>query len=257
MENLSNEIWKDVEEYNGLYEISNSGRLKSLPKLLIAPHGGQYYTKERIIKTDCKTKKYPFAILCNKGIKKQFYIHRLVASAFIPNPDNKPQVNHINGDKKDNRVENLEWCTNKENMVHAKETGLKKQTYGTYNPNSKLNEEEVNDIRKSYSNGSLNMPQLALKYRISNSRISDIINRKIYTNFQEENKVYRSNFIAKNQRLSKTKYLDYNSVKKMRNEGKSYSEIGNIFNMSIVSIRKFYIENSLIEASKTKVIAKN
>jgi len=97
------EIWKDIEGYKGLYQVSNLGRIKSL-------HG----LSERIMKQTLQKGYLRITLLKNKK-QKRFLSHRLVAQAFIPNPENKPQVNHIDEDKENNRVDNLEWVTAKEN----------------------------------------------------------------------------------------------------------------------------------------------
>ena len=101
------EIWKDIEGYNGLYQVSSKGRVKSL--------NYKKTGKEKLLKS-AKKSGYPFVALYKDGKKKQTLIHRLVASAFIPNTDNKPCIDHINTDRTDNRVENLRWVTYKENM---------------------------------------------------------------------------------------------------------------------------------------------
>ena len=107
------EIWKDIKGFEGLYQVSNFGRVKSFPRK------GTQTTKERIIKFTKSNKNYLVANLKNNNIQQSFSIHRLVAQAFIPNPDNLPQVNHIDGNKQNNNVNNLEWCTNKQNRCHA------------------------------------------------------------------------------------------------------------------------------------------
>jgi len=108
----------------------------------------------------------------NKKIKTVF-VHRLVAEAFIPNPENKPQVNHINGIKTDNRVENLEWSTNSENIKHAYDNGLLSKI-GEKHSNNKLNENKVLTIRKLFKNG-LSPLKIAKKYGVSRSCIYHVI----------------------------------------------------------------------------------
>lgn len=90
------EIWKDIKEYEGIYKISNLGRVKN---------------KNDVILTNKTTGKYHHILLCKNGFRKNFTIHKLVAEAFIPNPNNYSCINHKNENAKDNRVENLEWCT--------------------------------------------------------------------------------------------------------------------------------------------------
>lgn len=122
-----NEIWKDIKGYEGLYQISNLGRIKSL----YGWNGHRYLEREKILKPTSKYDKrasYPRAVikLIKGKDKKDYRVHRLVAEAFIPNPQNKPQVNHIDGNPLNNRVENLEWCTDKENKIHAHKYLIKK-----------------------------------------------------------------------------------------------------------------------------------
>lgn len=104
------EIWKPIKGYEGLYEVSNLGSVKSLARKTTSG-------KHRVChQTKCG---YISVGLWKNGAKKQFLVHRLVADAFIPNPNNKPQVNHIDENKSNNRVDNLEWCTNLENHRHG------------------------------------------------------------------------------------------------------------------------------------------
>ena len=102
------EIWKDIEGYKGLYQVSNKGRVKRL-----------LGTSERILRPVIKSSGYLKVVLCKNGRVKQFQLHRLVANAFIPNLDNKPQVNHLDENKLNNCVYNLEWATAKENINHG------------------------------------------------------------------------------------------------------------------------------------------
>jgi hypothetical protein len=103
---MQEEIWKPIKNYERLYMISNNGRIYSLAKNII---------KKTFIN---KQTGYPTTSLYKDKMKKTFNIHRLVAQAFIPNPENKQQVNHINEVRNDNRVENLEWVTPRENAIH-------------------------------------------------------------------------------------------------------------------------------------------
>jgi hypothetical protein len=110
------EVWKDIKGYEGRYQVSNKGRVKSLPKR--RGRGVGYMCEENILKPTKHHHGYFIVNLRANGKGTTIEVHRLVAKAFICNPDNKPQINHINGIKTDNRTENLEWCTNGENQLH-------------------------------------------------------------------------------------------------------------------------------------------
>ena len=123
--------WKSIEGYEGLYEISNTGKIKR---------------NGTILKNNMMTRGYHKITLCNGKTKKQFSVHRLVAKHFIPNPHKKTFVNHINCVKTDNNVENLEWVTEKENVEHAKMKGLYHK--GECHYRTKLTEEDIVAIRR-------------------------------------------------------------------------------------------------------------
>lgn len=108
------EIWKDIKNYEGIYQISNLGNVRRIKFINNIVEKG----KILILKTN-NFNKYSQITLCKNGKVKMFYIHRLVAEAFIPNPENKPQVNHIDENKKNNRADNLEWCTIKYNNLYG------------------------------------------------------------------------------------------------------------------------------------------
>lgn len=125
------EIWRPVPipEYSDYYQVSNKGRIKSLERVLTNCNGVRSRKREKIL-TQTKPygpRKYIGVWLCNDTAKKQFYVHRLVADAFIPNPHSKPHIDHINTNPSDNRVENLRWVTSRENhnnpltLEHARE----------------------------------------------------------------------------------------------------------------------------------------
>lgn len=118
------EIWKDIPNYEGLYQASNLGRIKGLRRYK-QNHSKLQLVEEKIIKQYVnKHNGYAYTVLCKNGKEKNCRVHKLIATAFIPNTENKTTINHIDGNKTNNRVDNLEWATNQENIIHAIENGL-------------------------------------------------------------------------------------------------------------------------------------
>ena len=141
--------------------------------------GLQVSTEGRVI-TQVKGMHSGAVCNCYKRIKaggKSWYVHRLVAETFLPNPENKTEVNHKNGNKTDNRVENLEWSTRSENLKHAFEAGLHNQL-GEAHRSNKLSKESVLEIRQNAQG--LSQEALGTKYGVSQKAISSIINRKTW-----------------------------------------------------------------------------
>lgn len=120
---------------------------KKNPKYKVNCNGDVLGVKGNLLKGFIHPKGYKHVFLGNGDCSK---VHRLVAEAFIPNPENKPEVNHIDGNKLNNHVSNLEWCTRLENMQHAFSKGLAKTKSGESAPRSILTQEQVNEIRKNY-----------------------------------------------------------------------------------------------------------
>lgn len=111
------EIWKDVVGFEGLYQVSNLGNVKSLPKYTYSK-GYPQLRKEKLLKPGKTGKRHNYlAVVLNDG--KQYKVHRLVAQAFIPNPNNFPQVNHKDENPANNSVDNLEWCSNQYNCKYS------------------------------------------------------------------------------------------------------------------------------------------
>lgn len=162
--NIVGEIWSPIVGYGGFYLVSNMGRVKSLDKTVYRVVNGKktetniLFYKGKILKqNNLQTGGYCSVKLCNNGKQYNLKVHRLVAESFIENKENKPCVNHINGIKTDNRVENLEWCTYSENNIHAFKTGLNKVKKefllkGYKNPKSKpVNQYSLNgDFIRQY-----------------------------------------------------------------------------------------------------------
>lgn len=141
--------WKDIPGYEGLYQVSNDGQVRSLQMW----DGHKYRRREtpKLLKQhDNKVSKGYMIVNLKKpgGHKKDCRVHRLVAMAFIPRVEGKEQINHIDGNTKNNTVENLEWCTPRENIVHAYTTGLKKSFKYDVNEIIRLNTEERLNARQ-------------------------------------------------------------------------------------------------------------
>lgn len=130
---MNEEIWKDVVGYEGLYEVSSLGQVRThKDKTTYTKRHGVRRWKQRILKEKNKTGRDIRVSLWKDGKDKSFLVHRLVAFAFIPAVEGKDSINHIDGNPRNNLVENLEWCNHAENNDHALNTGLRSQSLVTY-----------------------------------------------------------------------------------------------------------------------------
>lgn len=139
------EEWRNIAGYEGLYQVSNLGRVKSLDRKRRSG-AGEYVQKGRVM--SASNDRYYAVTLYKCGKCKKFMIHRLVACTFIPTSNKKLVVNHIDGNRKNNHVNNLEWCTQKQNIAHAISIGI--GTIGERNGLSKFTNDEVRELRKMY-----------------------------------------------------------------------------------------------------------
>ena len=171
LNDLPHEIWRDIVGYEGRYQVSNYGRAKSFCS-----------GKARILKPIRRADGYVNIGLHKKGETPHRAIHILVAQAFIPNPDNKPFVNHIDGDKTDNRVENLEWCTPSENVIHVHKMRLIHVSKGTKHYKAQLTPDEVRYIREHHVpyNHEFGATALGKKFNVHPQVVLDVVNRKTY-----------------------------------------------------------------------------
>lgn len=177
------EIWKDIKGYEGLYQVSNYGRVKSLNRFRIGRNGKPVKVNERILKPVINYG-YCYVFIRNyeRKLVKNFRVHRLVAQTFLENPNNYPQINHKDGNKQNNNVENLEWCTAKQNTNHAEINGFSHHVNGEKHGNSKLTQKQVDEIRNKYSTGKYSYKMLLYEYHVSKSCIATIIKNKNWKN---------------------------------------------------------------------------
>jgi len=170
------ETWKDIPGYEGLYQASNQGRIKSLPReWMTGRHKHKIEHGEIILKPSKDKRGYLRVTLQHNG-RKFYLLHRLVLQAFVG--ESNLDCNHRNGIKSDNRLENLEWCTKSENQKHACRIGLANQK-GENNAASKLKNWDVKIIRKLYKNTKYwDEKQLAKLFKVNIGTIRNIVNNR-------------------------------------------------------------------------------
>lgn len=179
MSNKVKEIWKPVVGYENLYEVSNMGFIRSLKRQTISKRNIVRNWESKPIKVIINPRGYAVVNLYLNRKMKQYRIHRLVAISFIPNPHNKPYVNHLDGVKSNNNINNLEWCTSQENSIHAVKTGLLQNSSrkGDQHNTFKVTFSEVQEIRKLRKQG-YSLTDISSKYNLSKDYTSKLINNK-------------------------------------------------------------------------------
>jgi hypothetical protein len=172
---VAQEQWRNIEGWP--YEVSSLGRIRrSAPAsgtrpglVLIGTPNPQGYLRVGLRRDGAR-------------LAAHFFVHQVVARAFLGNPPEDCAPNHKNGVKDDNRADNLEWCTRSENQLHAYRTGL--QTRGAEHGRAKLTDKKVRAIRARYAQGDVSTAALARKYHVSQPLISQIVRRKIWTHLE-------------------------------------------------------------------------
>lgn len=164
---MEDEIFKPIKGYEDIYFVSENGNIKN-------------EKFNRFLKPE-KTKNGYFRVaLSKKDIKKRYYVHTLVAKAFIGDKPIGKQINHKNGSKTDNRFLNLEYVTGSENMLHSVKNGFSPKRNGSKNGRAKLNEIQIKEIRKKYDIGKYSNRVLAKEYGISESHMSNILSKNFW-----------------------------------------------------------------------------
>ena len=172
------EIWKDVQEFKGVLQISSKGRVRTLDRVCKGKNNSNKIVKGMLRKPTKDKQGYLKVVLTINGTVYCRRVHRLVAKEFISNPLNKPEVNHIDGLKDNNEVTNLEWVSASENVKHAHDNNLIKPfkrniLKGHENPNSRFTESQVAEIKEMRLNGSI-YRKIADKFNVSITAIHNV-----------------------------------------------------------------------------------
>lgn len=170
------EIWKQIKDYPD-YEVSNLGRVKSIDRFITDTIGRKRYYQSKILSPIIRKGYYHVNLYNNKGIKI-YRVNRIVAFVFIENINNKPFVNHIDGIKSNNRVENLEWCTCQENITHSIKNGLSKYTSGEKHGRSKLKYEDIPKIKELHKIYSAR--KISFIFNVCAQSIHNVLNNKTW-----------------------------------------------------------------------------
>lgn len=178
---IEDEDWKDISGYEGLYQVSNTGLVKSLPKSWVSGKNKILRVKGETILKPCLAGKGYLSVTLSNNFEKHFYIHKLVANHFKVNNSNLPEINHKDGNKLNNNDWNLEFCTSSQNRQHAWDNNLRIFSFKNH-AKAKLSYDIAEEIRKDYQTGNFTQRKLAAKYGIVVSGINQIIKNKNWTN---------------------------------------------------------------------------
>ncbi len=177
---MKKEIWRDIKGYEGYYQVSNKGGIKAVDRTITRSDGVKRFYPESLKSPHVNNRGYVIVGLSIDNIKVNKKVHRLVAKAFIPNIENKPQINHRDANKENNNVDNLEWCTNYENCKHAHENGLRKIEVlkGEDSNLTTTKKKTVIAMRKLYKQGGYSYQDMAKKFNVGDSCAYHILTRR-------------------------------------------------------------------------------
>lgn len=182
---MDREIWKSVVGYEGIYEVSNTGKIRSLGRVIMHKDGN-HSTRVGIPIAQVIRRRYLSVRLNNNAIPRQYPTHRLVMAAFIGKCPEGLQVNHIDGVKTNNSLSNLEYVTAKENIRHSFKTRLNVIPSGENSVHSYLSNLQAKEIREKYKTGKYLYRELAEEYKICHSAIGNIVRGKTYPDLEDK-----------------------------------------------------------------------
>ena len=231
---METEIWKDVVGFEGKYKVSNLGRVKSLSRLRKSKGGCDAPIKEKILVPKQNNCGYVIAHLRGDNLNKTLLVHRLVAMAFIPNPENKKTVNHIDADKTNNHLSNLEWNTHSEQMQHAVANNLL-EVRGA----PKFTKEYKKEIYEYFKSNEITITELARLFGVSERTAGRIAREGVHP--RPTTRILKTGERIVEDILTKQQVEE---IKELRRQGMTYKAIGEIYNRGISQIHRIVKEQS-------------
>lgn len=190
MKYTKKEAWKDIPGWEGVYQASTKGAIRSLNRYVVTKGGKSWYIKGKVLKNRVASNGYSRIVLHTKIKKRETYVHQLIAETFLMRDykSKKLTVNHINNVKTDNRISNLEVVTQSQNIIHSINKGNRVVAMGQSHYASKFTQKEVNSIKKIYDSGFVMQKDLADMLNVSRTCICNIINGRTWRNTNHKNK---------------------------------------------------------------------
>lgn len=170
------EVWVDIEGYEGYYQVSNKGRVRSLDRVVPCSRTGTRKLRSKLLSLCKDSHGYVVVVLQKNSTKKSFKVHRLVALHFLRKVEGKDVVNHIDCNKSNNSINNLEWCTSQENTAHMHRLGRNYAAFGEKNPAYKLTDDQVKEIRALSK--TMKRKDIAKMFNVSTQQIDRIVTFK-------------------------------------------------------------------------------